>query len=225
MNIRNLIIVSLLLYSHALICCVISEQPICIKASLYVRRTFEDAIGTGDTYTAEQLLNIFGAGLATARYSNEAFQDWTLAEYAVRSNRSAILKLLLEAGAHTIDSRGQSLLFRAVQLSYGDCVQVLLANGYADPNVITIKQELIEARIALHPLNYNSCYFARPVSTANLNQRLKIAQALLDHGANLAAKDSNGHTAIEVLDQYSESESVNQFKQFLLTYNPKKKLA
>lgn len=58
-----------------------------------------------------------------------------------------------------------------------------------------------------------------------LTRKLQIAKDLIDHGANPLRKDSDGKTVFQVLDDQPNQEIAGKLKEFLLTYNPKKKIA
>lgn len=235
MNIRNLLIIFVLLFFHSPLFCVKRKKPKrainSTKELLEVstlpsnaRRELEAAIVKGDTNIAKQLLNSYGSALANACHSHEAIKFHTLASYALGRFQPAILRLLLKAGARPIDSRGESLLFNAVYYAQAECTQVLLEDGYTDPNVITITPNPIIS-MSGSLLNYNSYYFVGPIPPENTEvaRRLQIARALLDHGADRAIKDKSGRTAIEVLIKNQNEIALIDSNSFYLRIIQRKK--
>jgi ankyrin repeat protein len=226
MNIFKSFIIFLLLFSFSMSLCVKRKKQKCTakaneRAFNSARKKIEKAILEGDSLSAAQLLNWYGSALAHAYHSNQGLHHWTLAAYANGQNKPAILRLFLKAGASPIDSTGKSLLFHAIQYTQTECVQVLLADGYADPNAIMIcPQQNYKYCTPLHLNAYNLIFSGNARA-----EKLKIAHALLDHGADRWLKDGNGKTVIEILDEQPEEEIAAQLTQFLLTYNPKKKIA
>lgn len=226
----------LLLFSHSSLFCVKRKKPNrTIKAShaqsteeslandsifLSARHRIEDAISKRDMHTVEQLLRSYGPRLATACHSHGCLSSLTLAHHAMFRDQSAILRSLLKSGAHSFDSKGKSLLFDAVFTGRTKCVQILLNDGHADPNVIVISRETNK----LHgtPLHYNSYNLGVCIQTLasdqTLAEKMEIAQALLDHGAIVTAQDGLGRTALDILDLQPQRASANQLKKLLLPY-------
>lgn len=240
MNIFKSFIISLLLFSHLPLFCVKRRKnkpkaktmqvlPTQISfatpaVSIFNQHKMENAIVDGDEHTAEQLLRAYGSDLANMHHSHGALPSLTLANYAICRNKPEILRLLLKAGAHPRDGKGKSLLFEAIFTTRAECVQTLLVDGHADPNEIMVPSQPIQpGHIHGTPLHYNS--YNLGIFGPKTKEKLKIAQALLDHGADRSIKDSNGKTAMEILDAQPEQEIAAQLKEFLLSYNPKKKIA
>ncbi|CAN5157716.1 hypothetical protein BH09DEP1_BH09DEP1_0010 [soil metagenome] len=184
------------------------------------RQRLEKAIEDSNIELATFLLSSYASRLANARHTHGALSSLTLAHHAMFRDKPVMLSLLLKAGAKPEDYKKESLLFDAVSTVRAECVQRLLEDGYANPNVITISQN--PRSVHGTPLHCNSYNLGVPVQTLTTAKtfadKIKIAQALLDHGAYVATKDGLGRTVIDVLDLQEERDSANQLKKLLLPY-------
>lgn len=211
------------------------EVPIMITAYLQnpknvptALKLLQRAIRCGDTFAASVLLSSHDARLAKALKKDPQLLPTTLSHWCVMANKPDILACFLKAGATPKDADGKPSLFDAVFCIRSECVTALLAHGNANPNAQAIAYE--PGVISGTPLHWNARNLERgygDLATFQelLTRKLQIAKDLIDHGANPLRKDSDGKTVFQVLDDQPNQEIAGKLKEFLLTYNPKKKIA
>jgi ankyrin repeat protein len=115
---------------------------------------------------------------------------------AVWSNHADVLKVLLDHGAdvNAADRWGWSLLHYATWEGNADMTKMLLEKG-ANPN------------------NVEREYGQTPLHRAALRSRKTVAEMLLDHGANVNAKDWYGKTPLTLAKENSHTEIVELLRK------------
>lgn len=188
-----------------------------------VIKTLREAIQYNDVPLGAFLLNSHSFKLANARTEISGRQR-SFVDYCVEKDRPEILSLLLQAGAEPGDQdQTNPILMNAVCGLHLECVRLLLVEGFSEPNSMQTDPHL-PAQSGNTALHYNSLNL-EAINDSRLVSRITIARHLIDHGADRTLKNVKGKTPIDLADPNNKGGNKGQLKQFLLTYNPKKKIA
>jgi ankyrin repeat protein len=117
-------------------------------------------------------------------------------------NEQAIIKLLLDGGAHpdTLCHGGLTLLHHATFHGRLRTMEILLSNR-ADPNLLRATSKLVLSDLTGQSLHDSALH------TAIASERPHIAQLLINHGADVNIRDVCGATTLHLAVDYSSSDS------------------
>lgn len=159
------------------------------------------------------LLSTRDSRLANLTIPNGPIIHIPLAHYCAYHNKWTILNCLLSAGAnptwHTPHDGFAPLHVAAFQ-GNPEAMEILL-KYVADPDYLTLNTHQTSLMLLGHR------------STINQNH-IQIARMLLDAGADRTKTDSQGYTAAQQADLLNIGGLKAQLKNFIDTYNPKKKI-
>lgn len=177
----------------------------------YASLNLIEAIKCDNQTMAAFLLRTTNMRLANITMPAPMIGNVTAAFWCAQYNRPQILYFLLKAGADqkVYNSIGHAPIHTAITNGFQDVVEILLTQGI-DPDYPEQQQ------------NYTPLILL--ADNANNVNHLKIAQLLLDAGADRTKTDSYGYTAAQRADRFNTGGLRGQLKNYIETYKPSEKI-
>lgn len=144
-----------------------------------------------------------------------------------RGELEKVKTLLIELPKSHIDQRdetGGTLLCKAMSLGREDMVKALMEAG-ASLSAVSIVRELHQDPVEFPPLHICVLLIGRSILRPDKSQTAyaskRILQCLVDHGANVELRDSQGFTATERAVRWSVPQIAEDLKAMVLARREK----